>query len=380
MPEGIEEITRFGRAANRRKVVRKRRAATHRDTQGLVKQHDWKFYLDWAYRTSVAMMRDAPHYAQFGQMEGNVFLDILKDLKRERMSAEALKMESLMKARADHWRTLKFPFGSEMAWDSTGQPEVYAWMRYFGHQPQADVTREVILGYDPTIPSWGYNGNARRYWDFLYGGKVSRIERQIHHYGSALNAVPLFDAYRQNPADLHLLRVAYGGMMGGITNIDQKGFGSAAFHAWPDMMKWDAITGGYGMGFYGHAISAASYIVDDPQLGWLGFGGDLENKGSHVRFTPKDGARRRLFVAPAGLWITLEAGRIRTATYETKSGNVVLTLDPARSAAPKARLLLETTTTWGRTYAAATGTADRGGYSIPLSNLEISVTLIPRSF
>jgi hypothetical protein len=93
----------------------------------------------------------------------------------------------------------------------------------------------------PTIPSWGYNGNARRYWDFLYGGKYPRIERQIHHYGSTLNAVPLFDAYRQNPKDLHLLRVAYGGMMGGITNIDQEGFASAAFHAWPDMMRWDRI-------------------------------------------------------------------------------------------------------------------------------------------
>src|SRR3546814_7075609 len=82
-------------------------------------------------------------------------------------------------------------------------------MRYFGFAPQADATREVILGYDPTIPSWAYNGNARRYWDFLYGGKYARIERQIHHYGSALNAVPLFDAFRSDPADLHLLRVAY---------------------------------------------------------------------------------------------------------------------------------------------------------------------------
>ncbi|MEO7466945.1 MAG: DUF5695 domain-containing protein, partial [Sphingobium limneticum] len=240
-----------------------------RDNQGLVKQHDWRFYLDWAYRTSVAMMRDAPYYAQFGQMEGDIFLDILKDLKREGLTAQATEMEQLMKGRADHWRTLKYPFGSEMAWDSTGQPEVYAWMRYFGYQPQADVTKEVILGYDPTIPSWGYNGNARRYWDFLYGGKVSRIERQIHHYGSALNAVPLFDAYRQNPDDLHLLRVAYGGMMGGITNIDQQGFGSAAFHSWPDMMKWDAISGDYGMGFYGHAIASATYAVKDKDLGWL---------------------------------------------------------------------------------------------------------------
>src|SRR3546814_14860490 len=80
-------------------------------------------------------------------------------------------------------------------------------MRYFGFAPQAEATREVILGYDPTIPSWAYNGNARRYWDFLYGGKYARIERQIHHYGSALNAVPLFDAFRRDPADLHLLRV-----------------------------------------------------------------------------------------------------------------------------------------------------------------------------
>jgi hypothetical protein len=349
-----------------------------RDNQGLVKQHDWKFYLDWAYRTSVAMMRDAPYYAQFGQMEGDIFVDILKDLKREGLTAEATEMERLMKARADHWRTLKFPFGSEMAWDSTGQPEVYAWMRYFGYQPQADITREVILGYDPTIPSWGYNGNARRYWDFLYGGKVSRIERQIHHYGSALNAVPLFDAYRQNPTDLHLLRVAYGGMMGGVTNIDQEGFGSAAFHSWPDMMKWDVITGDYGMGFYGHAITSASYMVNDPQLGWLGFGGDITTKGAQVRLTPKDGARRRLFVAPAGLWITLESGRIQSAQYDAKSGKVVLTLDPASTAAPTARLLFETTTSGGHPYATDAGTADRGGYAISLASGATTVTLSPR--
>ncbi|NWK94407.1 hypothetical protein DM806_01630 [Sphingobium lactosutens] len=349
-----------------------------RDSQGLVKQHDWRFYLDWAYRTSVAMMRDAPYYAQFGQMEGDIFLDILKDLKREGLTAEAIEMEKLMKGRADHWRTLKYPFGSEMAWDSTGQPEVYAWMRYFGYQPQADVTKEVILGYDPTIPSWGYNGNARRYWDFLYGGKVSRIERQIHHYGSALNAVPLFDAYRQNPDDLHLLRVAYGGMMGGITNIDQQGFGSAAFHSWPDMMKWDALTGDYGMGFYGHAIASATYAVKDKDLGWLGFGGKVTDDAGKIHIAPQDGARRRLFIAPAGLWITLEAGRIASADYDAASGNVVLTLDAADAATAEARLLFETTTKDGKPYAIDGGTADRGGYAIPLTTGATRITLTPR--
>ncbi|WP_156457905.1 DUF5695 domain-containing protein [Sphingomonas sp. Leaf412] len=349
-----------------------------RNHAGLVRTHDWRWYLDKAYRTTVAMMRDAPYYAQFGLMEGDVFVDILKDLKREGMTAEATAMEALMKKRADHWKSEPYPFGSEMPWDSTGQAEVYAWMRYFGHQPQADMTREVILAYDPTIPHWGYNGNARRYWDFLYGGKVPRIERQIHHYGSTLNAVPLFDAFRRDPTDLHLLRVAYGGMMGGITNIDRNGFSSAAFHSAPDMLKWDSYTGDYGMGFYGHALTAATYVVDDPTFGWVGFGGTLTQRAGTVSIAPRDGARTRLFVAPAGAWVTLEAGKIASASYTPASGRITLTLDPATPTTPTARILVEQTRPDGRPYAVDGGTAERGGQSVRLGAAPTTITLTRR--
>ncbi|MXP27052.1 hypothetical protein GRI39_13545 [Altererythrobacter indicus] len=349
-----------------------------RNHDGLVKQHDWKFYLEWAYQTSVAMMEDAPYYAQFGQMEGDVFLDILKDLKREGMDAEAAHLERLMRERADHWRSLPYPYGSEMAWDSTGQPEVYAWMRYFGYQPEADSTREVILSYDPTVPSWGYNGNARRYWDFLYGGKYPRIERQIHHYGSALNAVPLLEAYRANPKDFHLLRVGFGGIMGGITNIDQDGFGSAAFHAWPDMMKWDPYTGDYGMGYYGHAISAGTYVVNHPRFGWLSFGGDVRKDGKAIAITPKDGARTRLFIAPAGLWVTLDAGKIAAAHYTPATGEVTITLDPATSTTPKARVHVEQTVAGSAAYRLKGGTLERDAYTVNLSANPTEITLTTR--
>src|SRR3546814_5708355 len=97
---------------------------TARNHPGLIKRHDWRWYLEKAHQTTVAMMRDAPYYAEFGLMEGDVFVDILKDLKREGMTAQAAEMEALMKKRAAHWRTLEYPFGSEMPWDSTGQPEV----------------------------------------------------------------------------------------------------------------------------------------------------------------------------------------------------------------------------------------------------------------
>lgn len=348
-----------------------------RNHEGLVKNHDWRWYLDHAQMTIVAMMRDAPYYAEFGQMEGDVFVDILKDLRREGMTAQADQVEALMKKRADHWKTLPYPFGSEMAWDSTGQAEVYAWMRFFGHQPQADETREVILAYDPTIPSWGYNGNARRYWDFLYGGKVPRIERQIHHYGSTLNAVPLFDAYRANPADFHLLRVAYGGLMGGITNIDQEGFSSAAFHSAPDMMSWDPYSGDYGMGFFGHAYAAATYLVDHPTFGWLGFGGNVSQKAGVVRIEPKDGARARLFVAPTGAWLTLEAGKIDSAEYRPATGELTLTLAAKDATTSTARLVIETATAGKRPYRPVGAALERGAYALPLADKPVTVVLKP---
>ncbi len=344
---------------------------------GLVTRHDARFYLDRAYRTTVAMVRDAPHYAQFGQMEGEVFLEVLADLKREGMTAQAAEVERLMKVRADHWRTLAYPFGSEMAWDSTGQPEVYAWMQHFGHPREAEVTREVILGYDPTVPHWGFNGNARRYWDFLYGGKVQRIERQIHHYGSALNAVPLFDAFRRNPADLHLLRVAYGGFMGGITNVDRDGFASAAFHSEPDMMRWDAYSGDYGMGYFGHAYAAATYLVRDATFGWLGFGGTVREEGETVAVVPHDGARTRLFVAPAGQWITLAAGTIASARWVPSTRRIELTLDAATATTPTAHLSVEAPA-GGAAYVVDHGRTERGFTTLPLAATPTVVTLTPR--
>jgi len=349
-----------------------------RNHTGLVTTHDWRWYLDHAYLTTVAMMRDAPYYAQFGQMEGNVFVEILKDLVHEGLTDESREMQRLMKERAEHWRTLAFPFGSEMAWDSTGQAEVYAWMRYFGFTREADQTREVIEAYDPTIPHWGYNGNARRYWDFLYGGKLPRIERQIHHYGSTLNAVPLFEAYRADPSDLYPLRVAYGGLMGGITNIDAQGFASAAFHSWPDQMRWDAYTGDYGMGFFGHAYAAATYLVKDPTWGWLAFGGNIRQVGGTVSVVPKDGARSRLFIAPAGVWIVLDAGKMASASFTPATGKITLTLDPADRFTPVARVAVEVTTPSPRRYSMTAGRPERGAHTIPLSNHPTRIELQPR--
>jgi len=309
-----------------------------RNHVGLVTEQNWQWYLDHAYQTTMAMVNQAPYYVQFGQMEGTVFYMILMDLKAEGWKDKAAIFEAAMKLRADHWASLMYPFGSEMPWDSTGQEEVYLWSRYFGYADKAYITINAILGYMPTIPNWGYNGSARRYWDFLYGGKLRRIERQLHHYGSGLNAIPVLTEFRNNPDDLYLLRVGYGGLMGSISNITEDGFGPAAFHSFPSTLKIDGLSGDYGPNFFGYAINTATYITHDNDLGWLAFGGNLVQKNNWINVKITNGAKSRVFVAPAAIWLTLNAGTFNTVSYNTQSGDVSILLDKTDKYTPQAFL------------------------------------------
>ena len=313
------------------------------NNQGLVTNHPWDWYLTQAYETAMAMTNLAAGYAEFGQMEGDIFVQILTDLKREGMDKQAEALEAKMRARADHWKAQAYPFGSEMPWDSTGQEEVYAWTKYFGYQDKAEVTLNAIMGYDPAIPHWGYNGSARRYWDFIFGAsaKYSRIERQLHHYGSGLNAIPLLVEYREHPDDFYLLRVGYGGTMGALTDIDQEGFLSPAFHSFPDMLRSDPVSGDNGPNFFGHAWNTATYVVNHPEFGWVALGGNIRTENGVIKVTPLDSFRTRVYVAPAGLWLTLDSGKFESVELISKTDAVRVGLAAADEFTPVARLRAE---------------------------------------
>lgn len=349
-----------------------------RNYKGLVTLQNWEWYLERAYQTGLAMVKFAPRYARHGQMQGTVFLKILKELKQEGWSKQAAALEETMKTRAQRWKTEAYPFGSEMAWDSTGQEEVYAWCRYFGYEDKAAVSLNSILGYMPAVPHWGYNGNARRYWDFLYGGKLRRIERQLHHYGSGLNAIPVLAHYREHPHDLYLLRVGYGGMMGALTNIDQDGFASAAFHSFPDTLKWDAYSGDYGPNFFGHAINTATYVIHHPEFGWQAFGGNLETAGDIIKVKPLDSFRQRIYIAPFGLWLTLDAGRFENVEIKTSQNTIQIGLSASTEYAPTARLRIEypvEVAGIGRFEPKGNLVSERSAFLIPLKNKSIWIEL-----
>ena len=348
-----------------------------RNHPGMVTAHPWQWYLNQAYQTTHFMFsRDAQGqrrigYVELGLMEGDVFLALLKDLQHEGWAAQAADVTALMKERADKWSHEAFPFGSEMAWDSTGQEEVYAWCKYFGFTDKAEVSLDSILGYMPTLPHWGYNGNARRYWDFLYGGKLPRIERQIHHYGSGLNALPVLSEYRSHPEDDYLLRVGYGGVLGPLTNIDQEGFASVAFHTFPSTLKWDGYSGDYGPNFFGHAMNTATYIIHHPEFGWQAYGGNVQTAGDWVKVQPRDSFRMRVYIAPLGLWLTLDVGTFDSVEVSTKTHAVRVGLSPAAPYSPQALLRVAQPAKIagvGTYHVSGPSVArSRGGYLVPLT-------------
>jgi hypothetical protein len=349
-----------------------------RNHQGLVTNHSWDWYLNQAYETSMAMTKYAEDLSVFGQMEGSIFVAILEDLKREDMKEQADALESKMRSRADHWKSEAYPFGSEMPWDSTGQEEVYAWTQYFGYNDKAEVTLNAILGYDPAIPHWGYNGSARRYWDFIFAAKDRRLERQLHHYGSGLNAIPLLSEFREHPDDFYLLRVGYGGTMGALTDIDEEGFASAAFHSFPDMLKPDPYTGDYGPNFFGHTWNIGTYLVNHPEYGWLAFGGSVKVRDGLVIVSPHDSSRQRLFVAPLGLWLTLDAGTFDVLEFDPGTGDVRVGLSRSNEFTRDARLRIEqpAKVSGEGTYLPKSPlNSERGSYVVPLATATTWVQL-----
>lgn len=343
-----------------------------RNHEGLAEEVEWRESLQNAYHTAIAMVKLAPYYAQFGQMEGSVFLYILEDLKREGIADMANELEAAMKKRADHWKTLGYPFGSEMPWDSTGQEEVYLWSKYFGNADKAEVTLNAILAYMPAVPHWGYNGSARRYWDFVYGGKLSRIERQLHHYGSALNAIPVSDAFRDNPDDFYLLRVGHAGAMGALANITQEGFGPAAFHSYPSTLEIDGITGDYGSGFYGYAVNSGTYITVHPEFGPVAFSGNLSQSGDWLNTQITSAGKSRVYLAQRRLWVTLDAGKVSALNYNRKTGEVQVMLEPADEFTKTAYVRIETP----EPYRTDAPEGSRGNYAVPLSGEKIVLKLL----
>jgi hypothetical protein len=144
------------------------------------------------------------------------------------------------------------------------------------------------------------------------------------------------------------------------------------------MLKPDPLSGDYAQNFLGHALNTATYLVNDPQFGWQAFGGNVQVAGDRVLLAPLDSFRQRVYLAPVGLWLTLDAGRFDQVQLNPKTGAVRLVFAASDSFTPSARLRVEqpaAVARVGKYRASRPFEIDHGALVIPLSAGKTSVDL-----
>jgi hypothetical protein len=128
-------------------------------------------------------------------------------------------------------------------------------------------------------------------------------------------------------------------------------------------------------GFYEWMAHSRAYAEGEwsgaSPWGWQAFGGNVTVEGSTVRVVPLDSFRSRLYLAPAGLWLTLDAGQLEQAEWNTDTGAVRVGLAPADSHVPTAQLRVEQPgqVAGAGSYAPSGSlTTGRGAFLVPLGS------------
>ena len=323
----------------------------------------WQWYLERAAKTALRFSCNT------GVMDGTVFREVLRALKVEGVANATIEgwaaaLDVRMQGRQKRWASQRFPYGSEFAFDTTGQEEVVVWNMWYGDQLAAKATVDHILSYMRSNPTWAYNGGARAAdsgnngkWYVASGS--GKPDRGQMHYRSGLNMIPLLEWYRQHPEkSFFLLEVAMGAISGQMTNIDKRGATSMFYHSYPWIMDFDPHSGDYGLGFFGNALEAGAYYVEHPRLGPLCFlcsatlkqasnnnsTGAVVTGKSSVVISPQDAYRRRVFVAPLRLYLAASAGTIDSVTVDQRKVTVLFNATEfGERPWSKLRLLVETT-------------------------------------
>lgn len=295
----------------------------------------WDFYLYGAFQTALGVGQ-----ASVGFMDGTIFREILVALQTEgalnaTIASWAATLNNNMQSRAVSWSQLVFPYGSEFAYDTTGQEEVYVWLQHFGYIPAANNTLNSILAYMRLLPNWVYHGGATSQGDLGNNGKwfINRGgERMLMHYRAGLNNIPIAEGYRYNPDDFFLLETSIGALTGQLANIDATGAPSMGFHSSPFVLEYDPRSGDFGCGFFGITLEASSTLVNHPTLGWLCY---LCNLGvstqTFASYSVVDSYRVRTFLEPIGAYLIAEAGNLMSLSIDLVAKSANITFAPASS-------------------------------------------------
>ncbi len=271
------------------------------------------YYLDKAYRYTKAMFSywmfpEGVGSTEYGNMgELTIPLYLADALASEGMSEEAEGIREISTSKSSFFQKEAYPFGSEMAYDSTAYEAVYAYAKSIDDQQTMEKAVLASFGNRGHQPQWYYyNTDLRAHGETFWN--VS--------YMTQLGGWTMYDySLNVGMGDYELIKSAYASYLAGWSLInsgywdeDPKKLGSSCWvlHTGQEDSKeivpgkvplikkaWQ-ISGESGLGYFAGLKMASSVIIEHPILGLYGFGCDVKVDGSVWTIRPRDGLRMRV--------------------------------------------------------------------------------------
>lgn len=118
------------------------------------------------------------------------------------------------------------------------------------------------------------------------------------------------------------------------------------------------------------ALNSGTYVAQEEDLGLVAYGGILSNDGGSVTVQPKGPVRRRVFIGPLSVLISVDAGEVQEFGYNAEEGTVSVTLGQQDGSPVASQAAIWVGSTAGDSW---TATADgifegRGGWVLSLAS------------
>jgi hypothetical protein len=252
-----------------------------------------------AYRTGVALYThtmiagDAVTIGNMGQSE---LLSLAQSLRDEGFADERRMLLRQMGRSARRYARVRYPYGSEFAYDTTGYETVYFFRKARARgkargrdDALAGEALDVTLATRHHAPAWYLAGNDVR-WG-IGNGKNWRVADELSFsYMAALNGLAVQDAYEAS-GDQFLLGSAYASALGLWALVREDGAGRYVYTWEPARMLFDPWSSEGGLGLFGALLQQRAYVVEDADFGLIGYGCDVRRVRDGAEIVPLDGLR-----------------------------------------------------------------------------------------
>lgn len=283
---------------------------------------------------------------------------IIDALNKEGYYSEAEAIENIMSRKYNNFKNAKYPYGSEYAYDNTGEEAVYTLAKLNDNldmMGKIDLKTRACRGLQPI---WYHYANptticGENWWNFQYTASLAGycMDDWLRLQDNGMTEDELADAARVNyaaklanltainsgqidadPENIGTVAWTYQSELG---NSGGQGTGGGKIHN-----GWRQMSGEADTGLFGAMQILSADVATDNIFGLFGYGCQVTEENGYYRVTPLDGLYTRLNFINERLSIELDRDQYNQAVVSTAADEIQLTMKNLEASAHSSDLEL----------------------------------------